>query len=71
MQDVEQLSPSQIEYIKIRYDQEIRLNDDSFGRLIEKTKALGLWDKSLVVFTADHGEEFFEHDGIGHFGRFH
>ena len=26
----------------------------------------GLWDDTLIVLTADHGEEFFEHGGMAH-----
>jgi arylsulfatase A-like enzyme len=34
--------------------------------LFDELKRLGLWDKTIVVVTADHGEEFFEHGGVGH-----
>ncbi len=50
-----------------RYDAEIRYADEAIGRLIEELKRRGVWDESLVVFTADHGEclgqhgIFFEH----------
>ena len=36
------------------------------GSLWEKMRALGLWENTVVVFTADHGEEFFEHGDKGH-----
>lgn len=44
-----------------RYDAEIRYTDHALGTLIEALKRKGLWDDSLVVFTADHGESFGEH----------
>lgn len=44
-----------------RYDGEIRYLDEQFGRLIEGFKKAGLYDKALVIFTADHGEEMGEH----------
>ncbi len=59
-------TPSQIEYIKTRYDQEIYFNDNSFGVLLDKMKEHGIYDESLIIFTSDHGEEFFEHGGFGH-----
>jgi len=59
-------TPSQVEYMKARYDQEIAFNDHSWGVLLEKWKELGFYDNSVVIFTSDHGEEFFEHDGVGH-----
>jgi arylsulfatase A-like enzyme len=49
-----------------RYDEEILGLDWWLGRLFEDLKRRGLWDETLVVVTADHGEEFFEHGKIGH-----
>lgn len=60
------LTESQREYMRIRYDQEIFDNDREFGRLLDKLKELGLYDRAAVIFTSDHGEEFFEHDYVGH-----
>jgi len=57
---------SQIEFMKARYDQEIFANDDSFGSLLDRLNSLGLYQEMTIVLTADHGEEFFEHKGVGH-----
>jgi arylsulfatase A-like enzyme len=35
--------------------------DAEMGRLVERLKGLGLDRKTLLVFTGDHGEEFYEH----------
>jgi hypothetical protein len=59
-------SESQIEFMKIRYDQEIYFNDKSFGELLNVMKDYGIYDNSVIIFTSDHGEEFFEHGGVGH-----
>ena len=48
------------------YDGEIAQNDASFGRLVDDLRARGLLDRSAVVFTSDHGEEFHEHGGWRH-----
>jgi arylsulfatase A-like enzyme len=48
------------------YDGEVRENDHAFGALIEGLRSRGLLDDSLVVFTADHGEEFLDHGGLQH-----
>jgi arylsulfatase A-like enzyme len=48
------------------YEGEIRLVDDAMGRLFDKLRALGIWDETLVIFTADHGEAFSEHMLPGH-----
>jgi arylsulfatase A-like enzyme len=43
------------------YDGEIRYVDQSLELLIQQLKSQGLWDEALVIFTADHGEQFGEH----------
>lgn len=45
-----------------RYDGEIRYFDEHFGRLVGELKALDLYDNTLIIFTADHGEGMGEHD---------
>jgi arylsulfatase A-like enzyme len=44
------------------YDQEVHFADAELGRLIDGLKARGLMADTLVVFTADHGQSFGEHD---------
>ncbi len=46
---------------RIRYNGEIAYADDLIGDLLEQLKKRGLWDKSVVIFTADHGEAMGEH----------
>ncbi|MBZ0236326.1 MAG: sulfatase-like hydrolase/transferase, partial [Deltaproteobacteria bacterium] len=48
------------------YDQEIRFTDMHIARLVEDLKARGLWEKTLVVVTGDHGEGFGEHGILLH-----
>jgi arylsulfatase A-like enzyme len=43
------------------YDGEIRFTDWHLGRLFDELKAKGLYDKTVVVITGDHGEAFGEH----------
>jgi arylsulfatase A-like enzyme len=45
-----------------RYDAEIRMVDDSFGRVLDDLRERGLFDEVAVVFTSDHGESLGEHD---------
>jgi arylsulfatase A-like enzyme len=49
------------------YNGEIRFTDDHVEAVIDKLKALNLFDNTLIVITSDHGDEFFEHDDKGHF----
>jgi hypothetical protein len=44
-----------------QYDGEIAYGDQEFGRFIEELKERGLYDRALIVFMADHGEEFEDH----------
>jgi len=48
------------------YDAEIRYTDDVLGRILDGLEARGELDDTLVVITADHGEEFFDHGRKGH-----
>ena len=43
------------------YDGEIAFNDENFGRLMKWLKNNSLYDETLIVLTADHGEEFEDH----------
>jgi arylsulfatase A-like enzyme len=49
-----------------RYDAEIAFFDEQFGRLIRFLKESGFYADSMIVLTADHGEEFFDHGGWDH-----
>lgn len=48
------------------HDGEITQHDAVFGQFIERMKRLGVWDDTLFILTADHGEEFRDHDSWGH-----
>ena len=48
------------------YDGSIRAMDAEIGRLLAHLRTLGLYEKTLVVFTSDHGEEFLEHGWMFH-----
>lgn len=55
-----------LEHIVALYDGEIRFTDEELGRLFSALKARGLFENTIIIVTADHGEEFFEHGRIGH-----
>jgi arylsulfatase A-like enzyme len=60
------ISPAQLAYVVSQYDGEIRATDAALGRVFEILRGRGLWDDTLVIITADHGEEFFEHGEKAH-----
>jgi arylsulfatase A-like enzyme len=60
------MDPTDLEHVVALYDGEIRFTDEHLGQLLAQLDELGLRDDLLVVVTADHGEEFFEHGAKGH-----
>ena len=48
------------------YDEEIAFVDQEIGRFWRELESRGLLDHSLVIVTADHGEEFGDHGGFEH-----
>ncbi|MFQ6039157.1 MAG: sulfatase, partial [Candidatus Aminicenantales bacterium] len=65
------LTEDEVEFIRACYDENLASADDAFGKLVEKIKALGLLERSIVILTADHGEMLGEHGRIfGHGGYF-
>jgi arylsulfatase A-like enzyme len=52
-------------HVLATYDAEIRSMDRAFGDLVAFLQESGLYDRSLVVLTSDHGEEFGEHGKMG------
>jgi arylsulfatase A-like enzyme len=57
---------SEIEYLRQLYDAEIRTWDDSLATLLRGLESAGVLDSTLVIVTADHGEEFQEHGRLKH-----
>ena len=48
------------------YDGEIRYCDHHVGRVLEALRAAGMWDQSVIVLAADHGEGLNQHDWPQH-----
>ncbi len=48
------------------YDNSIRWVDNLLGYLFLELSQRGLLERTLIVFSSDHGEAFGEHDGEGH-----
>jgi arylsulfatase A-like enzyme len=65
-------APSRAAELRRLYDGEVRFWDHHFGRLLAKMRSMpgkdgrSLLDDTVVVVTADHGEEFAEHGGFWH-----
>ncbi|HET6162686.1 MAG TPA: sulfatase [Planctomycetota bacterium] len=62
-----EMSPEGIASGLTYYDAEIRFCDRAIGRLLAHLKSIGQLDpEDLVIVSADHGEQFYEHDSWGH-----
>jgi arylsulfatase A-like enzyme len=50
------------EYIVAQYDGSVAYMDACINQILEKLRALGAEDDTIVVFTSDHGETLYDHD---------
>jgi arylsulfatase A-like enzyme len=55
-----------VQHLLDLYDDEIAYFDARFAELLQSLEDGGWLDSSLLVFAADHGEEFLEHGHIKH-----
>jgi arylsulfatase A-like enzyme len=55
-----------VEYLKDLYAAEIQAMDGDIAPLIQWLKDSGRYDNTVIILTADHGEEFMEHGGWWH-----
>lgn len=60
------VSQAAIRHLIDLYDEEIAYFDEQLARLLDALEERGLLDDTLVVLTADHGEEFLEHGSVAH-----
>jgi arylsulfatase A-like enzyme/Flp pilus assembly protein TadD len=58
--------PFKAQYKSRLYDGEIAYVDEQTGRLVSFLNTKHLYDKTLIVFTSDHGESFGEHREFKH-----
>jgi arylsulfatase A-like enzyme len=52
--------------MKALYNGEIRFLDDQLRELLSELERRGGLESTLVIVTADHGEELMDHGGLGH-----
>jgi arylsulfatase A-like enzyme/uncharacterized membrane protein YbhN (UPF0104 family) len=58
--------PEMAERLRDLYRGEVEYLDVQFGEFLDRLDAEGLFDDSVIVLTADHGEEFADHGGYWH-----
>ncbi len=63
------LSEAELRFVEELYLREVESMDERVGYILEALRRRGLRDRTLVVFTSDHGEGFGEHGRYLHSGR--
>ena len=56
----------EVRYWRARYASGVRAFDRRLGRLLGWLRETGELERSLLVFTSDHGEELHEHGDWSH-----
>jgi hypothetical protein len=62
----EEYDAADAEWMLGLYDGEIRRTDHHLARLLARLRSSPRWDRTAVLVTSDHGEEFLDHGGIEH-----
>ncbi len=60
------VTPEEQKRILAIYDSTVSYNDHALGQLLATLKAKKLRDETMIVVTADHGEELWDHGRAGH-----
>lgn len=58
--------PQDANHYEALYDAEIADVDSALGEFFDTLRRTSRWQQLVLVVTADHGEEFFEHGGFEH-----
>lgn len=58
---------AQLQQVMEAYWRTVHYIDEQLGYLMKSLESLGLLDSTVIIITADHGEEFFEHGRWGHY----
>jgi arylsulfatase A-like enzyme len=61
-----EISPEELAKLKDYYDGCIRFNDEQLGRILDEVRILSETRETVVIITADHGDEFLEHGRFYH-----
>lgn len=60
------LSERDLEHAFALYEGEVASVDEHLGKILQALDQTGMAKNTLVIVISDHGEEFFEHGGLGH-----
>ncbi|MEM8934374.1 MAG: sulfatase, partial [Acidobacteriota bacterium] len=60
------VDPEAVRHLRDLYDAEVAHNDATFADFLDELRARELYDRSIIVLLADHGEEFYDHASFEH-----
>jgi arylsulfatase A-like enzyme len=63
-----EITTADLDHLIALYDAAIRSMDGTFGELVDALHEAGLYDRSMIIFTSDHGEEYGERGRVAHHG---
>jgi len=64
-------SAEELQGLRDAYDGAIASLDEQIGRLLDTLRERGVLEQTIIVVTADHGEEFAEHGHVSHGNGLH
>lgn len=67
--DPEVFTPGDVAFLRRAYERDLAATDAMIGRLLAALEAAQIGEETIVVFTADHGEQFMEHGRLVHGGH--
>lgn len=59
-------TPERRKWVRKLYEGEVRYVDTKIAEIVAALQETEQYDDTLIVFTSDHGEEFWEHGGFEH-----
>jgi arylsulfatase len=60
------LTPDELAYLEALYDCELELVDRAVGMIVDALRDKGMLERTMLVITSDHGEEFLDHGMLRH-----
>ena len=62
------LTDREKDHVRALYDSNVSYQDDLLGKLIAKLTEWGIYEQTMIIITADHGDEQWEDGRVGHAG---
>ena len=60
------LTDAEKDHVRAIYDSNVSYQDDLLGKIRAQLEGWGIWDQTMLIVTADHGDEQWEDGRVGH-----